>query len=826
MPLSMGVTVLYGQMRQSRNEVCMMQERCLAREIVEGAVVLLRNEDDTLPLPLGTKLALFCRAQVDTILSGNGSGAVEADDARNILDACEAEGLVPVRPLADWYRALPKPVQESELDWTDIAAMSKLVHNGAIYEYFGQYRPTPPEAAVPTELLQQAAEQTDTALFVLGRCAGGEECDRHLEDDYYLSKAEEALLDAVCAAFDKVIVVLNVNGLIDLCWLERYPAIRSVLFLGIPGCSGPEALVRILTGEVCPSGRLPVTIPRRYEDIPCAADFSWDKAYPERILTYADYGLDAEANGSHGFAFSPVTVYREGVYNGYRYFSSFDVEPLFAFGYGLSYTSFLTNQPATRKTPSGFDITVKVTNTGSTAGREVVQLYVDTSGVAGDAPLRTLAAFAKTGLLRPGEITQVTLSLSWRELARYSEEQAAWIIAPGCYGLCLGQDACHVQPFAAVRAEDPLLVEQCSSLLSLRPCNADKLDLLQHSHAAEQSIAYDFTVTQADIPPSSLRPGTDDTAALSLSMEELASLCVGYGPGTPFSAFGDKDDPSTWIDASGRPLTVNDHPAGFPGYVSPAIPDKGIHSITYKDGPAGVGGIAWPSEMLIACSFDAELCRCFGAAVAKECRRMGVNVWLAPAVNLHRHPLCGRNFEYFSEDPLLTGRLACAVLQGLQENPGVLACPKHFAANEQETWRRGSARLQADAADSILTEHTLREMYLRPFEMLVREGGARFVMTSFNKINGVFAAGNADLCSRLLREEWGFDGLVVTDWGDMDTVADGADAVAAGNDIVMPGGPPVIRQICTGFQEGRVTRAQLEAAVSHLDKIQRSLRKV
>ena len=194
-----------------------------------------------------------------------------------------------------------------------------------------------------------------------------------------------------------------------------------------------------------------------------------------------------------------------------------------------------------------------------------------------------------------------------------------------------------------------------------------------------------------------------------------ASLCVGYGPGTPFAAVGDRSDPSAIFDGEGKPITTNNHPTGYPGYVSPAIEEKGIKSIFYKDGPAGIGGIAWPTEMLIACSFDRKLWQMFGDAVGKECEDQQVNVWLAPAVNLHRNPLCGRNFEYFSEDPYLTGVCACEITKGVQNGRPVIVCPKHFAANEQETFRRGNAGKKVDAVDSILTERSARELYLKPF---------------------------------------------------------------------------------------------------------------
>ena len=220
--------------------------------------------------------------------------------------------------------------------------------------------------------------------------------------------------------------------------------------------------------------------------------------------------------------------------------------------------------------------------------------------------------------------------------------------------------------------------------------------------------------------------------------------------------------------------------------------------------------------MLISCSFDRKLWYLFGNAVGAECEKQKVDVWLAPAVNLQRNPLGGRNFEYFSEDPFLTGTCACEISKGVQENHRVLVCPKHFAVNEQETYRRGNTIKNYDAVDSIITERAARELYLKPFKMLVQEAGIVCLMTAFNKINGIFSGGNKDLCTDILRKEWGFQGVVVTDWGDMDIVVDGADAIAAGNDIIMPGGPPVIQQIRKGYEENRITKEMLECAVQNL----------
>ena len=696
------------------------------------------------------------------------------------------------------------------------------MHSGVMYEIFGQYIPPMQEYLPDATLLDAARANTATAVVIIGRNAGGEECDRRLENDYLLHDTERKLLDAICCRFERVVLIVNSNGVMDLSWTEKYDAICSILFIGIPGEAGAEALANILTGQVCPSGKLAMTLAQRYEDYPSAAHFSYEKEQPELLLDYAHYGLDAARNGSIGYAISPVTVYQEDLLMGYRGFDTLEITPLYPFGFGLSYTQFEMDAVQCEQRTDGIHLTAYVKNTGTVSGREVVQLYVAPYDCQSPRPRQELASFGKTGLLQPGEAQSMELMIPWRAFACYSEENAAWCIEHGSYVLRLGNSSRDTKPVVRIDAAETLLVEQCSNLLSLSDCNRDCLAFRSENTSCVESIPvcrWNYTVKADDIVQRSLSEPLHTRipdSVRSMSNEELAALCVGYGPGTPFSAFGDGSDPETIFGKQGEPLTCNSHPTGTNGYVSPAMPEKEIWSMSYRDGPAGVGGIAWPTAMIMACSFDRELWYTFGDAVGEECEEFGVDVWLAPAVNLQRHPLCGRNFEYYSEDPLLTGECACAITHGTQGRHAVKVCPKHFAANEQETFRRGSGRRNYDAADSIIRERTLRELYLRPFEMLVRQAGVGCIMTSFNKINGVFAGGNHDLCTRLLRDEWRFEGVVVTDWGDMDVVVDGADAVAAGNDVIMPGGPPVIKQILNGLREGSVSRTDLEKAVAHL----------
>lgn len=825
-----------------------MDKKKIARKIAEESIVLLKNADHILPLKEKKEITFFGRTQIGTLYSGNGSGGANIAGCGTILEECEKRGIKPESLLKEFYEykaSAEQVTEEDEFDWTKV---SEMVNSGIMYEIFGKYKAPLDEYDVPETLIFQAAEKTDTAIFVIGRNSGGEECDRHLPEDYYLTRSEESLLKDICTHFANVVIVLNVNGLIDLSWMKKYASIKSLLFIGIPGEEGASALAGILTGEINPSGKLAVTIAEHYEDYPSADHFSWDKEHLENILDYESYGLSSEENGSTGFTKSPVTVYWEDIYTGYRYFDTFGKQVLYPFGYGLSYTAFAISDALVKKQNGGILVTADVKNIGEMSGKEVIQIYLSkvypAEGV--ECPYQELKGFEKTSDLAPGEKEQVKIWIPWRELAVYDEERAAWVIESGDYLLKMGNSSRDTFVKGLICVEKTILAEQCTNCLNITECNNGKIEFLtQKENDAEMASVLNITEQNKDVSGQNIifvtpedvhdvqenRKCGKETISKAettvserekernlaeLSIKELAALCVGYGPGTPFAAVGDRSDPSTIFDDEGKPMTTNSHPTGYPGYVSPAIEEKGIKSVFYKDGPAGIGGVAWPTEMLIACSFDKKLWQMFGDAVGKECEEQQVNVWLAPAVNLHRNPLCGRNFEYFSEDPYLTGVCACEITKGVQNSRPVIVCPKHFAANEQETFRRGNAGKNVDAVDSILTERALREQYLKPFEMLVKDAGIACIMTSFNKINGSFSGGSHDLCTHILREEWGFEGAVVTDWGDMDMVVDGADAVAAGNDIVMPGGPPVIRQILKGYEEGRVTREELEQAVRHL----------
>ena len=825
----------------------------LAKQIAAESAVLLKNEDHLLPLEAGT-VAMAGQAIYRPNLGGMGSGmSFMGKEVPSLLDACAAAGLAPEPGLDRFYQEYfaSVPPENPFAKLMELRASGvDLVASGAIYDLFGQYSAQAPEPDVPADVLKEAAKNTDTALLVLGRSTGGEECDRHVADDFYLLDSEKKLISEVCHVFKNVVLLANTNGLTDLSWIADYPAIRSVLFIGAGGEQGPAAVADLLTGKETPSGKLAFTIADSYDSYPSAKDFSFDKEHPETILEYRDYGLDAAANGSVGFEKSPVTVYREGLYMGYRYFDSFGKEVLWPFGYGLSYAEFdiskaaaelisgdsLSEKRANSHAPL-LRVSAEVKNLSDTfRGREVVQLYVSSPQGTLEQPYQSYKGCVKTPLLSPGESVSISMELPVTELASYDESKAAWVMEAGEYLIRLGNSSRNTHIIAKLVLAETILCRQVTNCLSIQECNRDQIDFLSAKDAApityegeadEAAAAPALTLSAADVTPLS-EAGPESAESIgtkacgrtpdvsAFTDDELMALCVGYGPGVPFAGMFGSNDPSTIQDENGADITTNTHPTGSPGYVSPAIEARGIPSASYKDGPASCGKIAWPTGMTLSCSFDQDLFYAFGSACAKEAEEQQVDSWLAPALNLHRNPIGGRNFEYFSEDPYVAGICGAYICKGAAETTTVTCCPKHFALNEQETYRRGSGRKSYDAVDSIVTERTARELYLKPFEMTIANAPVRSLMTSFNKINGTFAGGSYDLCTQILRKEWGFEGVVVTDWGDMDIVVDGADAVAAGNDVVMPGGPPVIAQIKKGYEEGRITREHLETAVANL----------
>ncbi len=814
----------------------------LARRLAAESMVLLKNEGGLLPLPGGKTVALLGQTQLDTIIGGGGSGASFSAGTLQIRDEMAKAGLILEEAMDGFYRELDrKRREESANARSPYADFEGLVASGLIYEIFGQYSAAKEELLPDDGLWQTAAKAADTAIVMIGRATGGEECDRRVENDYYLTPSEKRMLELACGHFENVIAVFNCNGMVDMSCTKAYPQIKAAIFMGTAGEQAAGALADLITGRETPSGKLSQTAALCYEDYPTAKHFSYTREDPDALLTYESYGLDK--SGGEGFLASPVTVYQEDIYVGYRYFDSFQKPVLYPFGFGLSYAEFKYEVLGVEIDGGRATAEVKVTNASKEfAGKEAIQLYVHAPFGELKKPWQELRAIAKTPLLKPMESCTVTLSFELKDMASFDEASMSYILEPGDYVLMVGTGSHNAAPAAVLALDEKIVVRIVTADIGMAPANKDRIALLEpeaelrvENTAGLPRAAFtenDVTVCWPEYKghKEDAEPAVStlhDVAAGKVTMEEfiaqmtvreLAVLCNGYGPGLPFGGMGRKDIPVTIKGEDGKDIGSCSNPDAMPGYCNPTLEKYGIMSTVYKDGPASVGKTAWPTGMMIACTFDPELAYEFGSACGCEAEMGHVDSWLAPGMNLIRNPIEGRAFEYFSEDPFICGLFGTQVARGAIENNAVTVCPKHFAMNEQETYRRGSLKKNIDAVDTIVSARAARELYLRPFEMVVTGARPMTLMTSFNKVNGTFAAGNYTLCTEILRGEWGYEGVVVTDWGDMDMVVDGADAVKAGNDVIMPGGPPVIEQVLKGYEEGRVELRHLRAAAANLMK--------
>ena len=716
----------------------------LSHEAACEGMVLLKNEGRLLPLSAGTKIALFGKAQADYVKGGGGSGDVTVAYTRSLLDGLrikEQEGKVSIfAPLSDYYSAY---VQEQY-------ALGKEPGRCA-------------EAALPGDLLKAAREYADTAIITLCRFSG-EGWDRTgqpFDGDFYLSREEVAMVHAVEAAFPRIVVVLNTGGMMDTLWFKDNARIQASLLAWQGGIEGGLAMADVLCGDVCPSGRLTDTF---------AVDFA---AYPSSDTF----------NASNDYV-----EYNEDIFVGYRYFQTIPgaaEKVCYPFGYGLSYTAFAITDCKAGCEGDSITVTAKVTNTGSVPGKQVVQVYCQApQGKLGKAA-RVLVGFAKTALLKPGECENVTINFPVYTFASYDDTGAvcksAWVLEQGDYTFCVGDNVRDCDPvnFVYTVSKDRILAQ-----ISAR-CQPRQLSwrlMADGSHAAVENIpALPFPVFDIENAPSGWAPENKWNAQFITDKAKHSLMDVAEGKIT-LDAFMDTltlDQMVYLLGGQPNRGVANTH--GFGGLNSHGIPN-----VMTADGPAGVRiepycGVdttAFPCATQLACTWNTEIVERIGVAAAMEMKENGLGVWLAPGMNIHRNPLCGRNFEYYSEDPLVTGRMATAMVKGVQSQ-GVGTSVKHFACNNKEVNRVDS--------DSRLSERALREIYLKGFEIVVKAAQPLTLMTSYNIINGVRASENKELLTDILRGEWGFQGMVTTDWWNHGSHYK---EIAAGNDVKMARGNP------------------------------------
>ena len=811
----------------------------LAREAAAEGFVLLKNEAQTLPLKPGTKIGLYGAGAVRTIKGGTGSGDVNNRYNVNIYDGLKNAGYEITS--AEWLEGYDSCYIQARESWKS-EIFRKLTEecNGNFFEAYS----TTPFSMPAGAAVDEAAAKEDGAeigMYVLARIAG-ENADRRDEaGDYYITEEERAQIAALCEAYEKVILVVNTGGLIDLAFTDEFPNITAVLQFVQAGQEGGNALADVISGKVTPSGKLVDSWALDYMDYPNAAYFSHKSGDVYR------------------------EEYREGIYVGYRYFDTFDVPVRYSFGYGLSYTEFdikvtgISKQISVQGKPI-LSVSVDVINTGAAySGKEVVQVYVSCPQGKLPKEFRRLAAFGKTKLLAPGETQSLTLSMDLYQLTSYSEEQAAWLLETGTYGIWVGNALSTAALCGTFVLDETKVLVQCEHICplkeSLEELQADKAKLEEKQIAwlrkAEERKLPKVQISAKELPTETVvyeklqdqYPGRAGEIVDQLSTEELIALATG-DPAKDQGASALGSAGQTVPGAAAETVTVAEK---APYYVA---------SIVLADGPAGLrlrseyqvredgsidggdfldgfenGYFAEPKELkgtvyhqyctaipvgtLLAQSWNLELMHTLGRMIAGEMNEFEVTLWLAPGMNIHRNPLCGRNFEYYSEDPLLAGSMAAAMTQGVQSIPGCGTTIKHFACNNQEDNRMGS--------DSILSERTLREIYLKGFETAIRSAQPMAMMTSYNLINGVHAANNYDICTKAARDEWGFAGAIMTDWTTTTDSTAGectaAGCMKAGNDMVMPGDMRDHASIRQALKDGTLDIRELKRCVYHTIKI-------
>ncbi len=765
----------------------------LSKKAAGEGMVLLKNEKGLLPLSLGSKVALFGKGSFDYVKGGGGSGDVTTAYVRSIYDGIKALGdeISVYEPLADYYREY---VQEQYDDGAQPGMIS--------------------EPSLTDEQVRGARAFADTAIIVLSRFSGegwdrsSVECNwenipwvtgqtmpstsaRVFPDgDFYLTREEKEMIGQVEAQFDKIIAVLNIGGIIDTSWIKNSNAISSALIAWQGGMEGGLAAAEILTGKVNPSGKLTDTFTSKIEDYPSTDNF-------HESFDFVDYTDD--------------------IYVGYRYFETVSgaaEKVCYPFGFGLSYTKFSLEEHTAWEADGSVNVSVKVTNIGECAGKEVVQVYVAAPQGLLKKPAKELKAFAKTSLLQPGQSQLVTMSFPRASMASFDDlgkiAKSAYVLEKGRYEIYVGVSVRDVvKTDFAVIVENDEVTEQLSAKLT--PTSLKKR-MLSDGSFEELPVSEPHDLNECAFEK--MKPGSEEAIApeirghagylakCSLTEGVIALIDVAEGKATLDEFIAQLSDDELIYMLGGQPNTGVANTFGFGN-----LPDYGVPNVMTADGPAGVRikeecGVcttAWPCATLLAATWDPELVEMVGAAGGKELKENNLAVWLTPAINIHRNPLCGRNFEYYSEDPYVTGKIAAAMVSGIQSQ-GVGATVKHFACNNKETNRKHS--------DSRVSERALREIYLKGFEMAVKESDPWVIMSSYNAINGRRASESRELLEDILRGEWGFNGVVTTDWW---TRGEHYKEIKAGNDIKMACGFPA--RVKKAMEIGVLTRDDLTVCV-------------
>lgn len=757
----------------------------LARQAGREGIVLLKNEGGVLPVKKGNRLALFGKGVFDYVKGGGGSGDVTVSHVYNLYDGLKKreEPAEIFEPLAQFYK------QNVEKQYQDGAVPGMTV-----------------EPEIPADLLEGAKEHADLAVIVISRFSGEGwdrksvayegafpseieqmELSRRLfeNSDYCLTNAEQAMVDAVCENFSDVAVVLNVGGMVDTSWFAHNDKISAALLAWQGGMEGGLATADILLGLESPSGKLPDTFAAKLEDYPSTADFHESPDYVD---------------------------YTEDIYVGYRYFETMKHEEHhvnYPFGFGLSYTDFRLRVLWEGEKDGTVFLGVEVKNTGKVPGKEVVQVYYGAPQGELGKPARELAAYQKTKLLRPGEKQILTITFAVSSMASYDDTgkvaKSAYVLEAGMYCFYVGNSVHDARMIDFVYVVDESrVVEQLtqkaapSQLRRRMRCDGsyEEMEQTEPHDFMENGLGWSSEETEGMSP----MVRQIDRNLVYMQDEKIRLDDVAEGKADLDAFLAQLSDRDLAELLGGQPNTGVANTFGFGN-----LPAYGVPNVMTADGPAGlriapecsVYTTAWPCATMLAATWNPQLVKEVGRAAAQEVKENNISVWLAPAMNIHRSPLCGRNFEYYSEDPVLTGTIAAAMVEGVQSQ-NVAATVKHFACNNKETNRKNS--------DSRVSERALREIYLKGFEICVKQAQPWVLMTAYNLINGHRASENKDLLDGILRGEWGYQGVITTDWW---TKGEHYKETKAGNDIKMGTGYP--ERVLMALEKGLITREEMKA---------------
>ena len=785
----------------------------LLRDSLAECTLFLR-QNGAFPLETPGRIAAYGNGVRHTVKGGTGSGEVNSRYSVNVEQGLKGAGFTITT--GRWLDAFDQVEQDAQKAFVkEIKERAKKKHTMAILEGMGAVMPQP-EYDLPLD------GEGDTAIYVLSRISGEGNDREPIPGDIRLTDSEAKTILALDAKYEKFMLVLNVGGVVDLTPVKE---VSNILVLSQLGVETGSVLADILLGRANPSGKLTTT---------------W--------ASWEDYCKEGE------FGDINDTRYKEGIYVGYRYFDTVGKKPLFPFGYGLSYTSF--DIAVTGAAAEGDTIRIKaaVSNTGARAGREVVQVYVSAPAGRLDKPYQDLAAFAKTDLLEPGASQELTISFSLRDCASYDAQKESYVLEAGSYVVRVGNSSDHTQPAALVDLDGEAVVTKARNCLGKTDFEDWKPSGSETAAAEELSDITRISVAAADIETVTVSYDQEreiDPRVKDLTVEELAYLNVGaFNPkagalsvigNAATNVAGAAGETTGVLKEKGFPvLVMSDGPAGLRLAKEFYRDEKGAHGIgssmvpesflPFLPAPARfimnlIGGSGKPKKgqkveyqyataipigTAIAQSFNLPLAESYGSIVGDEMERFGVHLWLAPALNIHRDIRCGRNFEYYSEDPLISGKTAAAITRGVQRHPGCGTTIKHYAANNQEKNRYCN--------NSIVSERAMREIYLKGFGICVRESQPHALMTSYNLLNGVHTSEHRGLIEDILRCEYGFKGIVMTDWI-VDMAQDkqslhrmpiAAEIAKAGGDLVMPGSKGDFDSIVKAAKSGELELKQLQ----------------